>query len=84
MTITAWEPGRRMAVHHRGAVSGTGEFVLKDGAESSTVLEWREDLTFPWWLAGSMGARLARPVLTLLWRGNLQALCAIIEGAPSE
>jgi len=83
MTITAWEDDRRMAVHHRGAVSGTGEFTLEDGPEATTVLHWREQLAFPWWLAGRVGATIARPVLAALWRTNLKAFRAQIDRSAS-
>jgi hypothetical protein len=71
MEVTEWEDGVRIGVRHRGAVSGTGMFVLRDAAGPSTIVEWEEQLTFPWWLGASIGAQAAKPVFGALWRGNL-------------
>jgi hypothetical protein len=73
MEVTEWEPGTAMAVRHIGAVSGEGRFVLRASA-AGTELTWREALSFPWWLGAGVGARVARPILAALWRGNLQGL----------
>jgi hypothetical protein len=48
-----------------------------DGGE--TQFSWDEQLTFPWWLGGPLGERLARPILERLWRGNVARLKAVIE-----
>ena len=74
MEVTAWEPGRRIGVRHRGAVSGTGCFTLRDAPGTGTTVEWRESLDFPWWLGGRLGALMARPLLAVVWQGNLRRL----------
>lgn len=74
MEITQWEPGAVIGVRHFGPVSGTGRFSLTDAPAAATVLEWNEELLFPWWLGATAGAQLARPVFTALWRGNLRRL----------
>ncbi|MEY2966666.1 MAG: hypothetical protein RLY50_716, partial [Actinomycetota bacterium] len=56
MTITAWEPGRTMGVRHTGVVTGTGEFTLEALDASRTKFTWSEQLVFPWWLGGPLGA----------------------------
>ncbi len=68
--VVAWEPPRRIEVAHRGRVGGTGEFLLEPTA-SGTRFTWRESLRFPWFLGGRLGERLARPMLRLSWRRNL-------------
>ena len=78
MEITTWTPGQSMGVHHQGLVTGTGEFKLRPSG-STTVFSWVEELSFPWYFAGPIGAAAARPVLTLLWKGNLRRLKARIE-----
>lgn len=79
MEITAWDDERRMGVRHVGLVEGTGEFTLTDVSSGATEFRWEEDLTFPWYLGGPVGAFLARPVLRFIWRRNLARLKLRIE-----
>ena len=79
MEITAWKDGERMGVRHVGVVTGEGVFTLRDLGDGRTEFRWAEDLTFPWWMAGPVGAWLARPVLRRIWRGNLGRLKQRIE-----
>jgi carbon monoxide dehydrogenase subunit G len=76
MEITEWEDGRTMGVRHVGAVTGTGRFELTPDGADRTRFSWTERLEFPWWLAGPVGAWLAKPVLGFIWRRNLRALAA--------
>lgn len=75
MTVTEWEPPVAMGIAHRGAVTGSGRFTL-DPSPRGTRFRWTEELGFPWWLGGPVGERVARPVLTRLWRRNLDRLRA--------
>ncbi len=79
MEITAWEDERRMGVRHVGLVEGTGEFTLTAVEPDRTEFRWEEDLKFPWFLGGPVGAFCARPVLRWVWKGNLKRLKARIE-----
>ncbi len=49
----------------------------RDGP-GATVLSWEEDLVFPWWLGGPVGAWAARPILRWVWRGNLRRFSALV------
>jgi carbon monoxide dehydrogenase subunit G len=80
MLVTAWEPKRRIAVEHRGLVTGHGEFLL-DPIGGATRFTWSERLRFPWFFGGPIGASLARPLFTWIWRRNLRALKARLEPA---
>lgn len=85
MEITEWSPPSRMGVRHSGAVSGEGHFELAPApAGHATRMVWREDLRFPWWLGGPLGALAARPVLRRIWRGNLGRLKARVEASPER
>jgi Polyketide cyclase / dehydrase and lipid transport len=79
MEVTEWEPERRMGVRHSGLVTGSGVFALRVDGPGSTTMTWSEDLRFPWWLAGRLGAWVARPVLSRIWRGNLRRLRERVE-----
>lgn len=77
--VTEWDPPRRIGVSHRGLVRGHGSFDLTALA-GGTRITWSEDLMFPMWLGGSVTARIARPILSSVWRRNLTALKRRIEG----
>ncbi len=79
MEITSWEDERRMGVRHVGLVEGTGEFTLIGLDGGRTEFRWEEDLKFPWFLGGPIGAWCARPVLRRVWNGNLKRLKSRIE-----
>ncbi len=79
MEITSWEDEHRMGVRHVGLVEGTGEFILTAVEPGCTEFRWEEDLLFPWFLGGPVGAFCARPVLRFVWKRNLARLKARIE-----
>ena len=79
MTITEWSPGRAMGVDHIGVIRGRGRFTLRRGRRGTTRFAWEERLLFPWWLGGPLGALVAKPVLTAVWRRSLGDLKARIE-----
>jgi len=86
MEITRWDPGRAMGVRHVGVVTGEGTFTLTPvrrglRRRAATRFEWRERLTFPWWMGGPAGALVGGRVLKLVWRRNLRTLKQRIEGA---
>jgi hypothetical protein len=70
-----------MGVRHTGIVTGTGVFRLQPlGGGTRTLFTWSEQLQFPWYLGGRLGAVVAgRLVLERLWRRNLGALADIVH-----
>jgi hypothetical protein len=76
MEITRWDPGRAMGVRHTGIVVGDGVFTLHAEQDGRTRFTWSEQLGFPWWMGGPLGAWLSVPVLTAVWRGSLRNLAA--------
>ena len=74
MVFTVWEPPTRMGVEHRGLFTGTGEFTLEEIDADTTRFTWREDIAFPWYLGGPIGAWFAQPILRWIWRRNLTRL----------
>lgn len=78
MAVVEWDAPNAMGIEHRGVVTGRGRFTLTpEGA--GTRFTWREQLTFPWWMGGAVGAFLARPVLRAVWRRNLRRLKQMVE-----
>ena len=80
MTVTEWEPGAVMGIEHRGAVTGRGRFTLEPSPRGTTF-RWSEELTFPWWLGGPIGEIAGKPILTWVWRRNLDRLRAYVTEA---
>lgn len=85
MEITRWEPGRAMGVRHVGIVTGDGTFTLSPAGgrfrrRRATRFTWTEQLTFPWWMGGPIGAVVGGRVLKLIWKRNLRTLKGIVEG----
>jgi hypothetical protein len=79
MVVTEWEPGRAMGVRHDGLVAGTGRFTLTP-AEGGTLFAWDEELRFPWFLGGPVGAAIGgRLVLRRIWQRNLERLRHLVE-----
>src|SRR5215471_12447305 len=75
LRVTEWEPEHVMGIDHFGAVTGSGRFTLGPSPRG-TEFCWAEELTFPWWLGGAVGAGAAKPLLARLWRRNLGRLRA--------
>ncbi|HEY5889485.1 MAG TPA: SRPBCC family protein [Acidimicrobiia bacterium] len=70
LEVVDWVDGQSIAVSHQGIFSGSGRFTLS-GDEVETTITWTEDILFPWWVGGVVAAWFARPVLKLIWSGNL-------------
>ncbi len=79
LTITEWSPRHAMGISHDGVVRGSGRFTLRRRSGGRTKFTWREQLRFPWWLGGPLGALVAKPILRHIWKGNLGRLKAIVE-----
>ena len=76
MEITEWEPEAVMGVRHVGLVAGSGRFTLTETTGGGTHFAWEEDLRFPWWMGGPVGALVGGRILKLIWRRNLRLLAA--------
>lgn len=81
MEITEWEAGRVMGVRHTGLVTGSGKFTLEPiDLGRRTRFTWAEDLVFPWWMGGPIGAWIGGKIaLGPIWRRNLRNLKRIVE-----
>ena len=81
MEITDWVPSHSMGVLHSGVVTGAGMFTLTPiDLGRRTRFAWTEELRFPWWLAGPIGATIGgRTILSLMWNRNLTTLRDQIE-----
>jgi carbon monoxide dehydrogenase subunit G len=73
MVVTEWADCEVMGIRHTGVVTGSGRFTLAPAGAGTRVI-WDEELRFPWWMGGPVGAAVAAPVLAAVWRRNLRAL----------
>jgi carbon monoxide dehydrogenase subunit G len=78
MEIVEWDAPLVMGIVHRGVVTGRGQFTLRPSG-TGTRFTWSEQLTFPLWMGGAVGAFLAKPVLRAIWRRNLRRLKELVE-----
>jgi hypothetical protein len=76
MVVTEWEEERTIGIRHEGLVTGRGRFTLTPGPGQTTRFAWTEELTFPWWLGGPVGAVVGGLVLRAVWNRNLVNLRA--------
>jgi hypothetical protein len=79
MVVTEWQSERAMGIEHRGVFAGRGRFTLRRRPRGRTRFTWTEQLTFPMWMGGPVGAFAAKPVLRAIWRRNLRRLKAQVE-----
>ena len=79
--VTEWKPRRVMGIEHVGVVRGEGRFQLRKQRRGRTKFTWDERLTFPGWMGGPVGERLAKPMLRRVWKRNLRTLAARFRAA---
>jgi len=79
MAVTGWTEGESIGVRHEGLVTGRGVFELTRAGDEGTRFSWTEDLEFPWWLGGPIGAAVGGRVLEQIWRKNLRVLKELVE-----
>jgi Polyketide cyclase / dehydrase and lipid transport len=79
MAVTEWEPRQAMGIEHHGVVTGRGRFTLRRRPRGRTRFTWTEQLRFPLWMGGPIGAFAAKPVLRAVWRRNLRRLKQLVE-----
>ena len=81
MEITQWVAGSAMGVKHVGIVTGNGVFTLAPlNNATQTRFTWEEELIFPWYLGGPIGAFIGgKIVLKQIWKRNLRVLAKLCE-----
>jgi hypothetical protein len=78
MLVTAWEPGRRMAIEHQGLVQGRAEWRLEPVADG-TSFTWVEDLRMLPPVLGEIALRLYSPFLRWSFGGSIRNLARMVE-----
>ena len=75
--VSGWEPNRRLAIDHRGWVTGHGEILLTSLPRGRTHIFWREELEPPLGLAGALGMTGFAPVMKRIFRRDLRVLATL-------
>jgi carbon monoxide dehydrogenase subunit G len=81
LRVTAWEPPRRLAIHHEGVVIGTAEWRL-EATESGTRFTWWEEVRMPPPFLGAIALRLYAPFQRMMLRRSIRNLKRIVESEP--
>ena len=76
--VTAWEPPRRLAVEHRGAVVGSGEWRLEPRGGGTRFI-WSESLRMPPPLLGDLALWAYLPFQRLMLRRSIANLRRMVE-----
>jgi hypothetical protein len=86
MEVVAWDPPSSCVVEHQGrVVRGLGTFVVAPTGQSTSTLTWSEDLLLPLGVAGRLGFRATRPLVTYLLHASLVRFARTLEcGLDSE
>ena len=77
--VIGWEPRRRLAIEHRGWVSGIGEMFLTPLGTDRTHFFWREELEPPIGLLGAIGLAAFKPMMARLFRRDAGVLAGLVR-----
>lgn len=78
VTVTAWEPPRRLAVAHRGVVRGHGEWALEPAADGGTGFTWTEAVSMAPRGIGELALRAYGPWQRRMLRGSMANLGRLV------
>ena len=81
LRVVAWEPPRRMAIEHLGLVQGSAEWRLEP-LPSGTRFSWREELSMPPPVLGTVALLLYSPVLKWTFGRSIRNLGRLLETNP--
>ena len=85
LTVSVWEPPRRLVVTRPGFIKGRGEWNLVP-ASTGTRFVWVEDLVIPIPLLGELALWCYRPILYLLMGRSMKSLAGSVRSirSPSD
>jgi len=80
LTVTAWEPPRRLATRHVGVVKGAGEWLLEPTHEGgATRFRWIEDIRLPPPFIGDLALWIYSPWQRWMLRRSVANLRRLVE-----
>lgn len=81
LTVTVWEPPRRMEVDHRGVVAGWGAWRFESAGESRTRFTWDEEIHLPPPILGDAAIHLYGPIQRWMLRRSVRNLSRMLAGS---
>jgi carbon monoxide dehydrogenase subunit G len=78
LRVTAWEPPRRLAIHHEGVVIGVAEWRL-EAVEGGTRFTWLEEVRMPPPILGALSLLLYSPFQRFMLRRSIRNLKRLVE-----
>lgn len=81
VTVTVWEPSRRLQIAHGGWVSGRGDLQLTPVGLERTHVFWRELLYPPLGPLGAAGLMALKPVMARIFARDLRILASLCRVA---
>lgn len=82
ITVTAFEPPRRFAIHHEGQFGGEGLVELEPGEGGATIARWVETIVPP--VFPHLGGIVLSPILRWIFQRDLANLRELIETQPGR
>ena len=81
LTVTAWEPPRRLEVDHRGVVAGWGAWLFEPAGETRTRFTWEEVIHLPPPVLGDAAIHLYGPIQRWMLRRSVRNLRRLLAGS---
>jgi hypothetical protein len=77
--VVGWEPNRRLAIEHKGWVSGRGELYLTPLGTDRSHMFWREELYPPVGVLGAVGLTGFKPIMRRIFARDLKVLAGLVR-----
>jgi uncharacterized protein YndB with AHSA1/START domain len=77
--VVGWEPNRRLAIEHRGWITGKGEIHLTPLGKDRTHVFWREELQPPFGMLGALGLSSFKPIMRRRFLRDLRILSSLVR-----
>lgn len=79
MRVVEWLPPRKIAIVHRGLVSGPAAWLFTEADGGRTQFIWLEDLRMPPPVAGELALWTYRPILIATFKRSMRNLARLVS-----
>ena len=81
MRVINWDEPNSITVVHKGLFKGEGTLSLQHLSPEYCEIHWSEQIAFPPFLLGPIGAQAAKPILERIWKKNLERLETLLKSS---